>query len=136
MIEHNINVGMSITYEKEILERDTLGDYGSEALDFILSTPSMVAILLSASSKLLNPLVPKGSITVGSSVELHHEKPTLLGEKIWMTVTVTEVAGDRISLEFSASDKAGVVAKGKHVRFVVVGEEVVSAAYERLGIKQ
>ena len=136
MVEHNISVGMSITYEKEILERDTLGDYGSEALDFLLSTPSMVAILLSASSKLLNPLVPKGSITVGSSVELYHEKPTLLGEKIRMTVTVTEVTGDRITLDFVASDKAGVVAKGKHVRFVVVGEEVVSAAYERLGIEQ
>jgi fluoroacetyl-CoA thioesterase len=136
MIEHGIKEGMSITFEKEILGRDTIGDYGSKALDYLLSTPSLVAILISASAKLLNPLVSADSVTVGSSVELRHEKPTLLGEKVWMVVTVREVAGNKISLDFVASDKAGIIAKGKHERFVVNGDEVLSAAYERLGIEQ
>jgi len=136
MIEHGIKEGMSITFEKEILGRDTVGDYGSKALDYLLSTPSLMAILISASAKLLNPLVTQDSITVGSSVELRHEKPTLLGEKVWMLVTVKQVVGDRISLEFVASDKAGVIARGKHERFVVNGEDVLDAAYERLGIEQ
>ena len=136
MIEHRIKEGMSITFEKEILGRDTIGDYGSKALDYLLSTPSMVAILISASAKLLNPLVSEDSVTVGSSVELRHEKPTLLGEKVWMVVTVREVDGNKISLDFVASDKAGVIATGKHERFVVNGEHVLDSAYKRLGVEQ
>jgi len=136
MIEHNIKEGMSITFEKEIRERDTIGDYGSNSLDYLMSTPSLMAILISASAKLLNPLVPEGSVTVGGSVELRHEQPTLLGEKVWMVVTVKEVNGDRISLEFVANDKSGVIAKGKHERFVVKGEDVLDAAYKRLGVEQ
>jgi fluoroacetyl-CoA thioesterase len=136
MFAHNIKEGMSITFEKEIRERDTVGDYGSPALDYLLSSPSLVAILISASAKLLNPLVPETCVTVGGSIELRHEKPTLLGEKVWMVVTVKEVTGDRISLEFVASDKAGIVARGKHERFVVSGEDILGAAYKRLGIEQ
>jgi fluoroacetyl-CoA thioesterase len=136
MIEHKIKEGMSITFEKEIRDRDTIGDYGATALDYLLSTPSMVAILISASAKLLNPLVPEGSVTVGGSVEVRHEQPTLLGEKVWMVVTVKEVNGDRISLEFVANDKSGVIARGKHERFVVNGEDVLDAAYKRLGVEK
>jgi fluoroacetyl-CoA thioesterase len=136
MIEHKIKEGMSITFEKEILERDTIGDFGSKALDYLLSTPSLVAILISASSKLLNSLVPEDSVTVGGSVELRHEQPTLLGEKVWMVVTVSQVNGNRISLDFVAKDKAGVIARGKHERFVVNGENVLNAAYKRLGVEQ
>lgn len=136
MIEHKIKEGMSITFEKEIRDRDTIGDYGATALDYLMSTPSMVAILISASAKLLNPLVPEGSVTVGGSVEVRHEQPTLLGEKVWMVVTVKEVNGDRISLEFVANDKSGVIARGRHERFVVNGEDVLDAAYKRLGVEK
>ena len=136
MIEHTIKEGMSITFEKEIRDRDTIGDYGSTSLDYLMSTPSMMAILISASAKLMNPLVAEGNITVGGSVELRHEQPTLLGEKVWMVVTVKEVSGNRISLDFVASDKAGVIARGKHERFVVKGENVLDVAYKRLGIEQ
>ena len=136
MIEHKIKEGMSITFEKEIRDRDTMGEYGSTTLDYLMSTPSMVAILISASAKLLNPLVPEGSITVGGSVELRHEQPTLLGEKVWMVVTVRQVNDNRISLDFIASDKSGVIARGKHERFVVNGENVLDAAYKRLGVEK
>jgi predicted thioesterase len=136
MIAHKIKEGMSITFEKEIRDRDTIGEYGSTTLDYLMSTPSMVAILISASAKLLNPLVPEGSVTVGGSVELRHEQPTLLGEKVWMVVTVSQVNDNRISLEFIASDKSGVIARGKHERFVVKGENVLDAAYKRLGVEK
>ena len=136
MIEHKIKEGMTITFEKEIRDRDTMGEYGSTTLDYLMSTPSMVAILISASAKLLNPLVPEGSITVGGSVELRHEQPTLLGEKVWMVVTVRQVNDNRISLDFIASDKSGVIARGKHERFVVKGENVLDAAYKRLGVER
>lgn len=136
MIEHKIKEGMSIFFDKEVTSGDTAAAYGSKALDFLLSSPALVAMLINASAELLDPLVPQECLTVGSSVKLHHEKPTLLGEKVRLVVTVKSVDEDRISLDFVAHDKVGVIAMGTHERFVVHGEDVLHAAYERLGIEQ
>jgi fluoroacetyl-CoA thioesterase len=136
MIEHGIKEGMSIFFDKEVDSSDTAAAYGSKALDFLLSSPALVAMLINASAELLDPLVPSECVTVGSSLELHHEKPTLLGENVRLVVTVKQVSGERISLDFVAHDKVGVIAMGKHERFVVLGDDVLNAAYDRLGIEQ
>lgn len=136
MIEHGIKEGMSIFFDKEVVSSDTAASYGSKALDFLLSTPGLVAMLINASAELLDPLVPKDCLTVGNSVELYHEKPTLLGENVRLVVTVKQVEGDRILLDFVAHDKVGVIARGKHERYVVLGDDVLHVAYERLGIAQ
>jgi len=136
MIEHGIKEGMSIFYDKEVTTGDTAAAYGSKALDFLLSTPALVGMLINASAELLDPLVPQECVTVGNSVELYHEKPTLLGENVRLVLTVKNVDGDRISLDFVAHDKVGVIARGKHERFVVLGDDVLNAAYERLGLEQ
>jgi fluoroacetyl-CoA thioesterase len=136
MIEHGIKEGMSIFFDKEVDSSDTAAAYGSKALDFLLSSPALVGMLINASAELLDPLVPQECVTVGNSVELYHEKPTLLGENVRLVVTVKTVAGDKISLEFIAYDKVGVIARGKHERFVVLGEDVLDSAYERLGLGQ
>jgi len=136
MIEHRIKEGMSIFYDKEVTSGDTAAAYGSKALDFLMSTPALVGMLIDASAQLLDPLVPSDCVTVGSSVEIYHEKPTLLGENVRLVVSVAKVGGDRIWLEFEAHDKVGVIARGKHERFVVQGDDVLSAAYERLGISE
>ena len=136
MSEHDIKVGMSIFFDKEVVSSDTAAAYGSKALDFLLSTPALVGMLIDASAELLDPLVPQECVTVGNSVELYHEKPTLLGENVRLVVTVSAVAGDKISLDFIAYDKVGVIARGKHERFVVLGDDVLADAYERLGLEQ
>jgi predicted thioesterase len=135
MIEHGIKEGMSIFYDKEVTNADTAEAFGSKALDFLLSSPALVGMLINASAELLDPLVPQEYVTVGNSVELYHEKPTLLGENVRLVVTVTKVAGEKISLDFVAHDKVGVIARGKHERFVVLGDDVLDAAYERLGLE-
>lgn len=136
MIDHKIREGMSIFYDKEVTNSDTAAAYGSKALDFLMSTPALVGMLIDASAKLLDPLVPSDCVTVGNSVELYHEKPTLLGENVRLVVTVVKVGGERIWLEFEAHDKVGVIARGKHERFVVMGDDVLSSAYERLGVQE
>lgn len=136
MIEHGIKEGMSIFFDKEVDSSDTAAAYGSKALDFLMSSPALVGMLINASAALLDPLVPQECVTVGNSVELYHEKPTLLGENVRLVVTVKAVAGDKISLEFIAYDKVGVIARGKHERYVVLGDDILADAYERLGLVQ
>lgn len=132
-MEHRIEKGMSTFFDKEVSAADTAAAYGSKALDFLLSTPALVAMLIDASAQLLDPLVSEDCVTVGNKVELTHEKPTLLGEKVRLVVTVRDVAGDRIELEYVVHDPIGVIARGTHERFVVRSEDILAAAYDRLG---
>ncbi len=132
-MELKITRGMSIIHQKEITSADTGAVYGSGALEFLLSTPAIVGMVIEASMKLLDPLVPEGYVTVGSKVETAHLTPTLLGESVHIILTVLAVEGNRIDLEFAVHDHVGLIAKGKHERFVVASDQLLQMAYSRLG---
>ncbi len=133
MIDHKITKGMSIIYNREISSGDTATGFGSGVLDYLLSTPAIVSMVIEGSIKLLDQLVPSDYITVGGKIEITHEKPTLLGESVHIVLTVEEVDGDRIVLDAAVHDHVGVVARGKHERFIVNSEKLMAAAYARLG---
>lgn len=133
MNNHKITKGMSIIYNKEISASDTAMGFGSGVLDYLLSTPAIVSMVIEGSIRLLDPLVPAEFITVGGKIEIMHEKPTLLGESVHIVITVEEVDSDKIVLDVVVHDHVGVVARGKHERFIVNSEKVMAAAYARLG---
>lgn len=133
MIEHKISKGMSIIYRREINAGDTATAFGTGVLDYLLSTPAIVSMVIEGSMKLLDHLVPAPFITVGGKMEVTHEKPTLLGESVHIVLTVEDVIGDHIVIDVAVHDHIGVVARGKHERIIVNGEKLMAAAYSRLG---
>lgn len=133
MIEHKISKGMSSIYSREISATDTAVGFGTGILDYLLSTPAIVSMIIEGSIKLLDHLVPEDFITVSGKVEVSHEKPTLLGESVHIVLTVEEVSGDRVFLDAVIHDHVGVVARGKHERIIVNSEKLIANAYARLG---
>ncbi len=133
MVDHKIVKGMSIIYNREINAGDTATSFGSGVLDYLLSTPAIVNMVSEGAIKLLDNLVPNGYITVGGRIEIVHEKPTLLGESVHVILTVEEVAGNKVALDVTVHDQVGVIARGKHDRFIVESEQLMNAAYDRLG---
>jgi len=132
-METKITKGMSIIHERTISSADTGAVYGTGALEFLLSTPALVGMVIEASTKLLDPLVPAGSVTVGSRVETLHMAPTLLGESLHIILTVLSVDESKIHLEFAIHDHVGLIAKGTHERHIVESEHLLNLAYSRLG---
>lgn len=133
MIDHKISKGMSTIYTREISTTDTAVGFGTGVLDYLLSTPAIVSMIIEGSIKLLDHLVPENFITVSGKVEVSHEKPTLLGESVHIVLTVEEVNGDRVILDAVIHDHVGVVARGKHERIIVNSEKLIAHAYLRLG---
>ncbi|NDL67128.1 thioesterase family protein [Anaerotalea alkaliphila] len=129
MAEHKIKEGMGITVEKVVSTSDTAATYGSGALDFLMSTPAVVTMIIDASAKLLDPLVPEGYITVGKKLELVHNKPTPVFEKVVLAINVKAVKEDDVLLEFSASDSEGVACQGTYERAVVNTDRLLETAY-------
>lgn len=134
MIDHKITVGLSKIYKKEGSVRGTYAYSGSnDSLNYLLSTPEVLDIIIEASSNMLDNLLPAGYITVGKYIELSHEQPTLTltGGTISTILTVTKISGNKIFLDFSCHDEIGLICKGTYERAIVEREKLMEATYRR-----
>jgi predicted thioesterase len=123
--------GESLTIQKKITESDTALKYGSGKLDTLMATPSLVAMMIEAASKLLDEKLPEGFITVGKVAYVDHENPTYLGETVSVTVTVEECDGIKVVLSMKAYDEVGLIGIGHHHRYVVNKQALLEKAKER-----
>lgn len=131
MIDHNIVEGISRVFTKKIMASDSSSLMSRDMLDFLISTPTIVNMIIESSCELLNHLLPNGYVTVGRYLEISHERPTLVGEKISLLLTVEKVEEDKIFLEFEASDSDNIICKGKYLRLIVNKDKLIEAAYAR-----
>jgi len=124
----NIKMGESITIQKKVTESDTAINYGSGKLDNLFATPSLVALMIEASTELLDERLEDGFITVGKSVQVNHEKPTILGQTISLKVTIKEYKGNQIKIDMEAFDEIGRIGSGHHERIVVNKNKLLEKA--------
>jgi fluoroacetyl-CoA thioesterase len=135
LLQHSIKEGASSITRKVTSQADTY-PYTSGELDFLVSSPALIANIISKSSDFLDPLIPSEYITVGRSIEITHLYPTLVGEELTLTLTVVKVENNMIELEFEGSDKKGVVYAGKHIRAIVNRTQLLNKAFERANQRQ
>lgn len=122
--------GEFLTLQKIVTEDDTAIHYGSGALDTLLATPSLVALMIEAATRLIDSRLPEGYVSVGKSLSVTHEKPTVLGETVTIKVAVVRQESNYLELEMEAYDEEGVIGHGKLDRFVVNREKLMEKAVE------
>ncbi len=121
---------MIYKYEGPVM--NSLSGTGSGGiLDYLISTPTIMAIIIEATTKLLDSRLPEGYITVGKNIELSHDKPTIIDGTVSIVLTVTKVDGDRIFLDLSGHDDFGQVCRGKYERVIVDQSMLMESAYRR-----
>ncbi len=128
---HGIEVGMELTIQKKVEMEDTALHYGSGQLDNLLASPSLVALMIEASAKLIDKNLPKGSISVGKLIQLTHDKPTILGETVSVNVVIKEFDGRKVILEMKAYDEEGQIGTGFHERTIVNKKGLIEKANKR-----
>lgn len=134
MFEHKIIVGLSSIYKKEGSMLETLSSSGTvSSLNYLLTTPQIMEIIIEASSNMLDSLLPDGYITVGKFIELSHEHPTLTltGGAISVVLTVTKIDGNKIYLDVAGYDEVGLICKGMYERAIVNKNSLMEATYKR-----
>lgn len=123
--------GETLTIQKKITVEDTSLKYGTGKLKELFASPSLVAMMIEASAKLLDDKLPEGYITVGKIAYVNHAKPTYLGEVVSVKVTIEECDTARIKLVMQAFDEVGEIGTGYHHRYVVNKEALLKRAKER-----
>ena len=124
-------IGGSITIQKTVTEDDIASNYGNSELDRLFATPSLVALMISASTKLIDEKLDEGLVTIGKEIHLVHEKPTLLGQTITITVTVKERDENTLKLEMIAVDEIGIIGRGSFDRVIVSKKALMRKVYAR-----
>jgi len=112
-------IGMTLTLQKKVTIDDTALNYGSGKILDLFATPKLVAIMVEASSQLMDSKLADGFVSVGNSLEVDHFKPTLIGSTVSIEVKVIGYELGRYIISMVAFDEFGQIAEGKHSRSIV-----------------
>jgi predicted thioesterase len=124
-------IGMTKTLQKKITIDDTALNYGSGKILDLFATPKLVALMVEASSQLMDVKLADGFVSVGNSLEVDHFKPTLIGSTVTIEVKVVGYENDKYLIEMVAFDEFGQIAEGKHSRSIVNYASLMQKARER-----
>ena len=116
-MSEKIHPGLSSTRQITVDRDRTIGFMGEDLR--VYATPALVADIEMTCRDLLVENLPEGQDSVGVTVSIAHLAPTLLGMDATITVTVTEVDGNKITFGIEARDAVETICKGNHQRFVV-----------------
>ncbi len=114
---------MSSTLEpgaQGVLERTVEAEHCTRRGEYdIFSTPNLVLLLEEAAIEALAPHLRDDQASVGSKVDVAHTAPTLRGQTVKATATVTEVDRRRVAFDIRVEDDTEVIGTGTHERFVI-----------------
>jgi fluoroacetyl-CoA thioesterase len=103
-----------------VLERTVAAEHCTRRGEYdIFSTPNLVLLLEEAAIEGLAPYLREDQASVGSKVEIAHTAPTLIGQTVRATATVTEVDRRRVAFEIRVEDDTDVIGTGTHERFII-----------------
>lgn len=106
------------TSKKVVLESDTAKSVESGTLP-VFATPMMAALMENAAMKAVEQLLSDGETTVGCELNIHHLRPTAIGEEVEATAILTLQEGRKLTFSVIASDKSGTIGEGTHIRYIV-----------------
>ena len=98
----------------------------------VLATARMVALMEIAASRVLQPLLGPGELSVGVTVDINHTAPTPPGAEVTATARYAGREGKLFVFEVSAADPGGEVGRGWHKRAVVTSERLLAGASKRV----
>ena len=115
---HMINEGLSHESRFVVGKEDTAAVIGSGDLA-VLATPTLIAWMENAAMLSVSDLLPAGETTVGGKIDMTHLRPSAIGTEVEVCANLIKVDGKKLTFQVAAQDKAGNIAEGTHIRFIV-----------------
>ncbi len=117
--------GLTHTAHTKVDESNVAATMGSGDLD-VFATPAMIALMENAAAGAVAAELPEGSTTVGTKVDIAHNRATGLGDEVSATAVLQEIDGRRLIFRVTASDSKGVIGEGTHERVIVDRERFMA----------
>jgi predicted thioesterase len=97
---------------------DLASAIGSGRLD-VYGTPAMLGLIELAAVNAVDHLLPDGSTTVGTRLDVKHLSPSPLGMAVRARAELTAVDGRRLTFRVEAFDAVDTIGEGTHDRAIV-----------------
>ena len=97
----------------------------------VFGTPAMIALMEAAAIQAVDHLLPDGSASVGTRLDVRHVAPSPLGVEVRARAELVAVEGRRLTFRVEAFDPAGPIGEGTHERAVVELDRLVARAAGR-----
>jgi predicted thioesterase len=111
-----------------VVERSDLASaIGSGRLD-VYGTPAMLGVIELAAVNTVDHLLPEGSTTVGTRLDVRHLAPTPLGAGVRARAELVAVDGRRLTFRVEAFDPVDKIGEGTHERAVVEAGRLLARA--------
>jgi len=117
-MEFSIHSG--VTSKKEIVVgfKDTAANYGSGLLE-VFATPALIALMEEVCFWSVAPLLPEGYTTVGTEVNIRHQKATGIGQKVICETYLAEVDENKLRFNVEVYNERGLIGTGNHTRYII-----------------
>ena len=122
---------VSSTYEKTITPSDSYITK-SVRIENLMSTPALLATIIEISWNMLIPYIPQDHVTVVTSFQSNHFHPTMVGEKVQITMTLESIEFNRVHMSFVCNDHKGEFCSGILEIAIVKNEKLLVEAYKRV----
>ncbi|MCB9024417.1 MAG: thioesterase family protein [Lentimicrobiaceae bacterium] len=117
-MEFPLNPGISGHQEITVTSQDTASTYGSGLIE-VFATPAMVALMEKTAQLSIQDLLPEGFISLGTEINVTHQKATPVGMKVVCESVLEKVEGKRLLFSVTARDEKGLIGRGTHQRYIV-----------------
>lgn len=108
-----------------VTEEKTAQAMGSGDLP-VLATPAMIALMENAAMRCAAQLVPDGCTTVGTRMEVTHDRACGIGSVITARATLVEKTDRIFTFKVEAFDEKGLIGAGIHTRASVLRERFLA----------
>ena len=113
-----LKLGLKRTVGRRVEFRWTMAAY-DRRLPPVLSTPAMIGLMETAAAELMRPYLPKGSISVGTQVNVDHRAPALAGAHIAACARLKRIHNNRYTFSVEARRGKTLLGQGTIERAIV-----------------
>lgn len=119
----DITLGASACVNTVVCATNTAAAAESGSLE-VFATPFMIALMEKATCKAVEPFLESGETTVGTRIDVSHDRASAVGEKITATAKISSAEGRKIIFDVEAVNDAGKkIGGGTIERFAVLSEK-------------
>lgn len=131
-VEFSLQPGVTGEKQEAVTENNTAIRYGSGEVP-VYATPALVGLMEGAAIRAVDPHLPEGFCTVGTSIAIEHTAATPVGMTVTARARLARVEGRKLTFEVEAFDDRERVGKGTHGRFIVQIEKFMGRSQAKRG---
>jgi predicted thioesterase len=127
LVMSNLEPGLMGEARATVHASNLASSLGSGSVD-VFATPAMVALMERAARAAVEALLPDGSVTVGTRVDVRHQAATPPGVEVRARAELIEVDGRRLIFRVEAFDPSEKIGEGTHERTIVDAGRLLARA--------